>query len=1315
MKKLLPILIACCFSMITSAQNSTAPYTNTSGCVVCDSVQTASFVLDGKTYYVATTGTIGDLLLQGISPSDFCMSKVTDLERLFNPTDSSDIARFFSTPPTTAQLTSIGYQLAYFNGDISHWDVSNVTKMSNMFANALSFNRDIGRWDVSNVLTMDSMFYGAASFNQDLSNWCVSNFASAPAGFSTYSGLPNANLPVWGSCPDASNPYDAYVDPGSGCVVCDNYAAGEMFSLDSGVTWYTAVNNALLRTMRDNGDDLSRVCVSLVNDMTTLFYARTDFNDDISTWDVSNVTHMRSMFSYATSFNQDIGNWDVSNVSAMRSMFDGASSFNQDIGQWDVSNVTNMSSMFQGSSAFNQDIGSWDVSKVRNTSEMFSAASAFNQDIGNWNVSKVTTMKEMFLNAASFNQDIGSWNVSKVTNMKEMFSGTPFNHDIGSWQVSRVIMMRAMFSDAASFNQDIGHWNLSSAVNLSYMFDGATAFNQDLTDWCIPNIYSIPNGFAANSSLSSANYPLWGTCTQCVYDQPTNDTVYMSEGDSAVFELTNAGSLWTFQWQYYTGSSWANIQAQNSVLTGGNSSKLTINAPSLSLDGTQFRCVLSGCSPDTSDVVTLYVEQYLVCPDTITSQPKDAIMVAGDAVSFNVGFGGTNEQYVWQYSLDGVNWQNYVPSAKASGVNSNSLVLQGFTASISGLNVRAIINGECDTLITDVAVLTVIDNIQLSISELNNDCQLDSVQLTYSSNVSFDSLMWSGGSTQSTAWINRNSHPIVSFTGYFVGKSYSSTYDIFRGDFTSQPSDASGAAGTDSATFSVQHSGANATYQWQVFTGGNWVNLQAQNSVLSGGNSSTLNLTSLSTTMNGSQFRCVVDDNGCTDISDVATLNVYNAVSFNIVEVSKDCGAGTVTVSYASNAPLDALSWSNGASGDTVVFDATTYNTAVVSVVIRNNTYSDSLVIARGSFTSQPSDASGQAGADSAAFSVQHSGVNATYQWQVFTGGNWVNLQAQNSVLSGGNSSALKLTSLSTTMNGSQFRCVVDDNGCTDISDVVTLNVYNAVSFNIVEVSRDCGAGTVTVSYASNIPLDSLSWSNGASGDTVVFDQNIYSLAKVTGYYFGSRIVEDSLSIPLAMITSQPSDTAVYLDNSNKADFSVAFSSPNATYQWAFSANGTNWVNLPAASSALNGGKTPNLHLKAVQLAYNNLMFKCIITVDTCTYETNPATLFVYSTTPSGMVSNGNDLTSTTTNINSQGSKLMNEVPKVKLYPNPTSGQVSITPVVEGTYRIFNEVGRSMGEGEIKEQFDFSSHPAGMYMLILQIDGNTQYLRVIKQ
>ena len=39
-------------------------------------------------------------------------------------------------------------------GDISRWDVSNVTNMHNMFSYAKSFNGDISNWDVSKVTNM---------------------------------------------------------------------------------------------------------------------------------------------------------------------------------------------------------------------------------------------------------------------------------------------------------------------------------------------------------------------------------------------------------------------------------------------------------------------------------------------------------------------------------------------------------------------------------------------------------------------------------------------------------------------------------------------------------------------------------------------------------------------------------------------------------------------------------------------------------------------------------------------------------------------------------------------------------------------------------------------------------------------------------------------------------------------------------------------------------------------------------------------------------------------------------------------------------
>jgi len=52
-----------------------------------------------------------------------------------------------------------------FNGDLSLWNVSEVTEMQFMFVNATAFNGDLSRWDVSKVTNMLRMFYRATTFN----------------------------------------------------------------------------------------------------------------------------------------------------------------------------------------------------------------------------------------------------------------------------------------------------------------------------------------------------------------------------------------------------------------------------------------------------------------------------------------------------------------------------------------------------------------------------------------------------------------------------------------------------------------------------------------------------------------------------------------------------------------------------------------------------------------------------------------------------------------------------------------------------------------------------------------------------------------------------------------------------------------------------------------------------------------------------------------------------------------------------------------------------------------------------------------------
>lgn len=155
----------------------------------------------------------------------------------------------------------------HFNGDISKWDVSNVTNMEGMFENS-EFKGNISKWNVSNVTNMSCMFKNS-SFNGDISKWNVSNVTDM------------------------------------GCMFEDS-----QFNGDIGKWNVSNVTNMerMFRKSEFNGN-VGHWDVSKVKNMGYMFN-HSKFNGNISQWNVSNVTNMNCMFD-GSDFKGDISGWTL--------------------------------------------------------------------------------------------------------------------------------------------------------------------------------------------------------------------------------------------------------------------------------------------------------------------------------------------------------------------------------------------------------------------------------------------------------------------------------------------------------------------------------------------------------------------------------------------------------------------------------------------------------------------------------------------------------------------------------------------------------------------------------------------------------------------------------------------------------------------------------------------------------------------------------------------------------------------------------------------------------------------------------------------
>ena len=195
----------------------------------------------------------------------------------------------------------IGKTLFYPSG-IENWDVSNVERFDYMFSNCSGMNIDVSKWNMSSATNISNMF-ASSFFNGDVSNWNVSNVWNMYGLFQRT--LFNGDISKW--------------DVSKLTYMSDMFAYSPFNQDISNWSLSSAVSLAGMFRRSQFNQDISNWDVSSVTGINYMFY-ESSFNQDISSWNVSNVGNFDSTF-YGSSFDQDISSWDFTGLaynSAMR-------------------------------------------------------------------------------------------------------------------------------------------------------------------------------------------------------------------------------------------------------------------------------------------------------------------------------------------------------------------------------------------------------------------------------------------------------------------------------------------------------------------------------------------------------------------------------------------------------------------------------------------------------------------------------------------------------------------------------------------------------------------------------------------------------------------------------------------------------------------------------------------------------------------------------------------------------------------------------------------------------------------------------------
>ncbi len=655
--------------------------------------------------------------------------------------------------------------------------------------------------------------------------------------------------------------------------------------------------------------------------------------------------------------------------------------------------------------------------------------------------------------------------------------------------------------------------------------------------------------------------------------QPVNQAV--CEGGNAVYTVaTGVTTNPVIQWQEWDGSAWSDVSG--APYGGETTATLTVNGVISAMDGFRYRAYIEGaCSPAVfSNPADLIVQE----EPEITNQPHDTAVCEGIPATFTVDPGvTTSPAYQWFVSSNGGSTWNPVAGAGYTGINSATLAVTTVSTGMDGWLFRAEVSGTCPNPVTSTeAELIVYELPEISLQPVNDTVCEDG-------------------------------------TAMFTVEALPTTAPV---------------------------------YSWEVNQGSTWNTVAGPD--YSGQGTTTLTITNVVSAMSGYQYRVTISGT-CNPavISDVVNLIVREKPEVILQPADREIcendnttfnvSAGVTTNPAYSWEMWDGSSWSPATGGvfsneNTPVLilagvpssmDGYHFRAVISGICAPEDTSAEAVLTVneRPEITSQPADVTECEDAD--VYFAVSAGVTTvpSYQWQIFNGSSWVNLNNGMSY-SGVNTDTFRITGITPALNGNRYRVMVSGT-CTPAvpSAQATLTVLEKPEITLQPAdATECEGQPATFTLATGVTTapaiqwqvyDGSSWTDASgapfSGETTTVLTVDPVTSAMNGNLYravvsGSCAPEDttmtaSLTVrELPEIILQPSGLTACEGDTVTFGIDPGVTT-NPAIQWQVSTdNGVNW-NI-VAGIRYTGMNSTVLQINGIISAMHNNRYRAVVTGD---------------------------------------------------------------------------------------------------------------------